>query len=167
MFPCSLRFFCFAPVFPLPNSPCSLVPQKPLGDPQFSNEHPRPFHMGLLNNLFFFFFFFAVSLFTTLLNYNYNHLRNLQYNTPTHTINSTITVAYTTYNTIQFTNVTCRKEKKNAAKLLRGHALTGEKKFPLLPKFPLTIQRASNVFFYFHFILHQRDEIAENEYSII
>ena len=34
MFPCSLRFFCFVPVFPLPNFPCSLVPQKPLGDPR-------------------------------------------------------------------------------------------------------------------------------------
>ena len=35
MFPCSLRFFCFVPVFPLPNFPCSLVPQKPLGDPLY------------------------------------------------------------------------------------------------------------------------------------
>ena len=38
MFPCSLRLFCFVPVFPLPNFPCSLVPQKPLGDP-----HKRSF----------------------------------------------------------------------------------------------------------------------------
>ena len=36
MFPCSLRSFCFVPVFPLPNFPCSLVPQKPLGDPRRS-----------------------------------------------------------------------------------------------------------------------------------
>ena len=31
MFPCSLLFFCFVPVFPLPNFPCSLVPQNPRG----------------------------------------------------------------------------------------------------------------------------------------
>ena len=29
MFPCSVRFFCFVPVFLLPNFPCSLVPQNP------------------------------------------------------------------------------------------------------------------------------------------
>ena len=35
------------------------------------------------------------------------------------------------------------------------HALIGEEEFPLQLKSLLTIQRGSNVFFYFDFILHQ------------
>ena len=31
----------------------------------------------------------------------------------------------------------------------------------------MTMQRGSNVFFYFDFILHQWDEVAESECSII
>ena len=59
---------------------------------------------------FFFFFFFLkrlslLSLFTTLSNYKYNNLRNLQYNVATHTFYSTPTVAYTTYNTRQYNSI--------------------------------------------------------------
>ena len=50
MFPCSLRFFCFVPVFPLPNFPCSLVPQKPLGDPQLPHKKFLPVLWTKRNN---------------------------------------------------------------------------------------------------------------------
>ena len=50
MFPCSLRFFCFVPVFPLPNFPCSLVPQKPLGDPQLPHKKFLPVLRTKRNN---------------------------------------------------------------------------------------------------------------------
>ena len=48
---------------------------------------------------------FSYSLFTTLSNYKYSNLRNLQYNVATHTFYSTPTVAYTTYNTRQYNSI--------------------------------------------------------------
>ena len=59
------------------------------------------------------------------------------------------------------------KREKKKTQQNNGHALIGEKEFPLLLKSPLTITRGCNVFFYFDFILHQWDEVAESECSFI
>ena len=58
--------------------------------------------------------FFFHNLFTTLSNYKYNNLRNLQYNVATHTFYSTPTVACTTYNTRQYNSLENSPKKARA-----------------------------------------------------
>jgi len=71
---------------------------------------------------------------------------NISYNT----WHNLLTIRYIMLvNGLQYAVITYRK---NSQQITKRHALTGEKEFPLLLKFPLTIRR--RIRFYLDFILH-------------
>ena len=73
-------------------------------------------------------------------------LMNISYNT----WHNLLTIRYIMLvNGLQYAVITYRK---NSQQITKRHALTGEKEFPLLLKFPLTIRR--RIRFYLDFILH-------------